>query len=454
MKRKRSAVEFIAAAPAVALDKAVTGAERLMPTKKLAKKSLHYWKALGPGLTTGASDDDPSGIATYSQAGAQFGFNLLWTAVITFPLMAVVQEMCARIGVVTGRGLAGNIRLHFPKKILFFSAWLLFMANAFNIGADVGAMAKASQLLFPSLDFKFMVIAFTVFSLYIQIFVNYTKIARYLKWLALVLFAYIFSALLADINWVVVLQKAVVPHLNFQKEELLILCAILGTTISPYLFFWQTSQEVEDEISKGKLNLKSRQGSNLKDIWRMRSDVWVGMLLSNVVMFFIIASGAAILNAHGITEITSASQAAEALRPFAGNSTYFLFAIGIIGTGLLALPVLAGSSAYALAEAYHWREGLSKPLNKAYSFYGAIIISMVAGMAINFTGLNPFRALIYAAVANGLVAPVVLTLILLLSSNKKIMGKWVNKPLGNLVGWGTVGLMTISGIAAIYVLIT
>ena len=453
MKRRKSAVERVAEAPAVALDRAVREAERVVPTKKLAKKTLHYWKALGPGLTTGASDDDPSGIATYSQTGAQFGFNFLWTSVFTFPLMATVQEMCARIGIVTGRGLAGNIRLHFPKKILFLSAWLLFMANAFNIGADVGAMAKAAQLLQPKLNFYFMVIAFTVFSLGMQIFVNYAKLARYLKWLALVLFAYVASALLAHIDWGSVLQHAIVPKISWGKEEIIILCAILGTTISPYLFFWQTSQEVEDEISRGKRLLKARQGSTIKDIWRMRGDVWVGMLLSNVVMFFIIASGAAILNAHGVTDIVSADQAAEALRPFAGDATYFLFAVGIIGTGLLALPVLAGSSAYALAEAYHWKEGLNKPLNRAYSFYGAIIVSMLAGMAINFTSINPFKALVYAGVANGMVAPIILALTVLLASNKKVMGKWTNSPLSNLIGWATVGIMAVVGIAAIFALI-
>ena len=453
MKRRKSAVERVAEAPAVVLDRAVREAERVVPTKKLAKKTLHYWKALGPGLTTGASDDDPSGIATYSQTGAQFGFNFLWTSVFTFPLMATVQEMCARIGIVTGRGLAGNIRLHFPKKILFLSAWLLFMANAFNIGADVGAMAKAAQLLQPKLNFYFMVIAFTVFSLGMQIFVNYAKLARYLKWLALVLFAYVASALLAHIDWGSVLQHAIVPKISWGKEEIIILCAILGTTISPYLFFWQTSQEVEDEISRGKRLLKARQGSTIKDIWRMRGDVWVGMLLSNVVMFFIIASGAAILNAHGVTDIVSADQAAEALRPFAGDATYFLFAVGIIGTGLLALPVLAGSSAYALAEAYHWKEGLNKPLNRAYSFYGAIIVSMLAGMAINFTSINPFKALVYAGVANGMVAPIILALTVLLASNKKVMGKWTNSPLSNFIGWATVGIMAVVGIAAIFALI-
>lgn len=450
MKRKKTSVEIFAAAPAVALDLAVREAERIVPTKKFAKKTNAYWKALGPGLTTGASDDDPSGIATYSQTGAQFGFNFLWTAGFTFPLMATVQEMCARIGIVTGRGLAGNIRLHFSKRILFLSAWLLFMANAFNIGANIGAMGKAAQLLVPSLNFHFMVVFFTALSLGIQVFYNYAKLARYLKWLALVLFAYIASALLANIDWVNVLQQAVVPHIGFGKDEIIILCAILGTTISPYLFFWQTSQEVEDEISRGKKLLKSRQGSNLKDIWRMRFDVWVGMLLSNVVMFFIIASSAAILHANGVTEITSAAQAAEALRPFAGEATYFLFALGIIGTGLLALPVLAGSSAYALAEAYHWKEGLSKPLNKAYSFYGAIIVSMLVGMSINFTSLNPFKALVYAGVANGIVAPIVLTLTVLLASNRKVMGKWVNGPVSTIVGWVTVALMTVVGLAAMY----
>ena len=452
MRRQKTAVELVAEAPAVVLDRAVREAERLVPTKRLAKKTNAYWKALGPGLTTGASDDDPSGIATYSQTGAQFGFNLLWTSLFTFPLMATVQEMCARIGIVTGRGLAGNIRLHFPKRILFVSAWLLFMANAFNIGADVGAMAKAVQLLVPSANFHVMVIAITVFSLGIQIFSNYAKLARYLKWLALVLFAYVFSALVAPIDWSMVAHQAIVPHLTFGKQELIILCAILGTTISPYLFFWQTSQEVEDEISRGKKLLKSRQVTTVRDIWRMRMDVWVGMLLSNVVMFFIIVTGAAILHAHGVTEIVSADQAAEALRPFAGQATYFLFAIGIIGTGLLALPVLAGSSAYALAEAYHWKEGLNKPLNKAYSFYGAIMVSMLAGMMINFTSLNPFKALVYAGVANGMVAPVVLVLTLLLASNRKVMGKWVNKPISNVIGWVTVALMTVSGLAAIYAL--
>ncbi len=456
MKKRKSTVERVTEAPAIALDRAWDSTNRFrkhVPSKKVLKKTKEYWQTLGPGLTTGASDDDPSGIATYSQAGAQFGFRLLWMSIITFPLMSVVQEMCARIGLVTGRGLAGNIRLHFSRPVLLACAWLLFMANAFNIGADLGAMAKATQLLRPSLDFGFLVIVFTVFSLVVQIFSNYAKYAKYLKWLALVLFAYVFSALLAHINWNAVLHQAIVPHLSFDKEEILLVCAILGTTISPYLFFWQTSQEVEDEIVEGKVSLQSRRGSDRASIWKMRIDVWSGMLLSNVVMFFIIAAGAAVLHANGVTKIVSADQAAQALRPFAGNTTYLLFAIGIIGTGMLAIPVLAGASSYALSEAFRWKEGLNRPLKQAYAFYGVIIISMLVGLSINFIGLDPIKALIYAAVANGLVAPVILALIVLIAGNRKIMGRWVSGPISKLLGWGVVGLMTVAGVAAIYAIV-
>src|SRR3989344_4767811 len=344
-------VEF----PAQALEKTIEGAGKVvkaMPTDKMvktAKKTGGYWQMLGPGLTTGASDDDPSGIATYSQTGAQYGFGLLWMAAFTFPLMAVVQEMCARIGLVTGRGLAGNIRAHFSRKVLHLCTILLFTANAFNIGADLGAMAKGAQLLNPRISFAVLVVGFTLLSLGLQIFTPYHKYAKYLKWLAMVLLAYVFSAILAKLNWGDVFHKAFIPHITFSKEQILILAAILGTTISPYLFFWQTSQEVEDQISDGKTTLLSRSETTKKDVREMRIDVWSGMLLSNIVMFFIIASAGGVLYANGITNIESASQAAEALRPFAGNATYWLFAIGIIGTGLLAITVLAGSSSYALS---------------------------------------------------------------------------------------------------------
>lgn len=455
-KKKRNPVQIVTEAPAIMLDQAVaktTAAKDKIADQKMLKKSKAYWHSLGPGLTTGASDDDPSGIATYSQAGAQYGFNLLWLAPLTFPLMAVVQEMCARIGLVTGRGLAGNIRLHFPRKILFVAATLLFAANAFNIGANLGAMAKATQLLMPQVSFAGLVIGFTVFSLGLQIFTDYAKYARYLKWLALVLLAYVFSALLANLDWHAVMQGALNPELTLNKELIIMICAILGTTISPYLFFWQTSQEVEQDIASGKTLLKQRRGTTKSAIRSMRVDVWSGMLLSNIVMFFIIAACGAVLFSEGITTITTAADAAEALRPFAGDATYWLFAIGIIGTGLLSIPVLAGSSSYALSEAFKWKEGLNRPLRQAHAFYGVIIISLLAGLGMNFIGVDPFLALIYAAVGNGLVAPVILALIVSMSSSQKIMGRWKNKRLTTWIGWLTTGLMAITGIAAIVALV-
>lgn len=421
--------------------------------KKTEAKTKQYWHILGPGLTTGASDDDPSGIATYSQTGAQFGFQLLWLAPLTFPLMALVQEMCARIGLVTGRGLAGNIRVHFSKRVLYLCTILLFAANAFNIGADLGAMAKGVQLLRPGWNFGALVIGFMLVSLVLQIFTPYAQYARYLKWLALVLLAYIASALLAHINWGTVLRHTVTPTIHWSKDQLLLICAILGTTISPYLFFWQTSQEIEEEILDGKTNIPSRLGSDAQAVKNMRIDVWSGMLLSNVVMFFIIAACGAILFPAGITHISSAAQAAEALRPFAGNATYWLFAIGIIGTGLLAIPVLAGSSSYAVSESFKWREGLSRNFKQAHAFYGVMILSMLIGLGLNFLGIDPIKALIYSAVANGIVAPVVLTLIVIISSNKKIMGEWVNRRSTSWLGWGVTAIMTAAGAAAIFSLL-
>jgi NRAMP (natural resistance-associated macrophage protein)-like metal ion transporter len=419
--------------------------------RKTEQKTKDYWHKLGPGLTTGASDDDPSGIATYSQTGAQYGFQLLWLSIITFPLMAVVQEMCARIGMVTGRGLAGTIRTHFSKKVLYVCTLLLFAANAFNIGADLGAMAKGAQLLRPSLNFPMLVIGFTLFSVGLQVFTPYARYARYLKWLAMVLLAYIASALLAHLNWGDVLKHAVVPRVTFSKDQLLLICAILGTTISPYLFFWQTSQEVEQEIMDGNTTLASRQNDcHPKQIHNMRVDVWSGMLLSNLVMFFIIAACGALLFTHGIINITSAAQAAEALRPFAGNSTYLLFATGIIGTGLLAIPVLAGASSYAFAESFKLHEGLYRKFKQAHAFYGVIILSMLVGLGLNFVGIDPIKALIYSAVFNGIVAPIVLVLIVLISSNKRIMGKWVNKRSTTWLGWAVTSLMVLAGGAAIW----
>jgi len=462
MVKQKDFITRTAEAPSEALARTIVASQviRTMAIDQadnnpMLRKSKAYWHMLGPGLTTGASDDDPSGIATYSQAGAQFGFQFLWLSFWTFPLMVVVQEMCARIGLVTGRGLAGNIRVYFDKRILYVCTLLLFIANTINIGANLGAMAKAVQLLNPQLNFSAVVIAFAIGSLLLQIFTPYVRYAKYLKWMALVLLSYVLSTLLANLDWSVIFSNAFVPSLSWSKESLILLCAILGTTISPYLFFWQTSQEVEEQILQGKTTLRSRQLATPKeDVRSMRIDVWSGMFLSNLVMFFIIAACGGILHANGITEITSAAQAAEALRPFAGEATYFLFAIGIIGTGLLAIPVLAGASSYALAESFRWKEGLYRDLAQGKAFYGIIIISMIIGLAINFLGIDPIKALIYSAVLNGLVAPVILFLIVRMASNHKIMGRWTNKKYVTWIGWSTTIIMTVSGIAAIYALIT
>jgi NRAMP (natural resistance-associated macrophage protein)-like metal ion transporter len=443
-------------APAEALQLGIEGGQRLAKTIPLTgqgslKKAKDYWYLLGPGLTTGASDDDPSGIATYSQTGAQYGFGLLWLAAFTFPLMAVIQEMCARIGLVTGRGLAGNIRAHFGRKILYFSTMMLFAANTFNIGADIGAMASAVQLVKPQFNFTLLVIGLTLSILLLQIFTPYVKYARYLKWLALVLSAYILSAILAHPNWGNVLRHSVVPHLTFSKSQLLLICAILGTTITPYLFFWQSSQEIEEEIAIGETTLKQRMGAEPSEIKKMRIDVWSGMFLSNLVMFFIIAACGTELFAHGITNINTAAQAAQALRPFAGNASYFLFAIGIIGVGLLAIPVMAGSSAYAISESLGGRrQGLNNNLKQGYAFYGVIIISMMVGLGLNFIGLNPIKALIYSAVLNGIVAPIILVLILLIARNKRVMGEWTNGKVSAGLGWFLTAMMSAAGLAAIY----
>lgn len=440
--------------PAVMLDKTLEAGTKVVqavPNNKSVRMARDYWNDLGPGLTTGASDDDPSGIATYSQAGAQHGFGFLWLSLWTFPLMSMVQEMCARIGMVTGRGLAGNIRIHFSRRMLRFATLLLFAANAFNIGADLGAMAKAVQLLRPSFSFGWLVVGFAVLSLLLQVLMPYAKYARYLKWLALVLLSYIVSAILAKINWGEALKNMLVPNLSFNKDSLLLICAILGTTISPYLFFWQTSQEVEEEILEGKTTLRERRGATAPEqIKKMRVDVWTGMFLSNLVMFFIIAVCGWVLFPHGITNITSAAQAAEALRPFAGDATYYLFAIGIIGTGMLAIPVLAGSSSYAVSESLRWKGSLHSPLKQAHAFYGVIIISMLVGLGLNFIGLDPIKALIYSAAANGIVAPFVLFFIVKLSSNKRVMGHWVNHRSTTLIGWITTLLMAAAGLAAIW----
>lgn len=451
-----SLLEKIAAEPAVILEEGIEKVEAISSeaiSKKPFKLAEEYWNTLGPGLTTGASDDDPAGIATYSQAGAQYGFQLLWLSWCTFPLMAIVQEMCARIGIATGHGLAANIRERYPAWVLYVVTILLFAANAFNIGADLGAMAKGAQLLYPDINFAILVIGFALISLGLQIFTTYARYAKYLKYLAFVLFAYIVAALMSHLNWVDVFH-GLIPTISFNMNQLYIICAILGTTISPYLFFWQTSQEVEEENLRGAVNEdRWHQDVAPQEVQKMKSDVWSGMLLSNVIMFFIVAACAGTLYMHGITNITSAADAATALRPFAGDAAFLLFAIGIIGTGMLAIPVLAGSTSYAISESFGWKHGLYRKLKEAYAFYGVIIVSVLVGIAINFIGLDPIKALIYSAVANGIVAPVILFFIIRLSGNQNIMREHTSSPVALGIGWLTFGLMLVSGIAAIYSLI-
>ncbi len=417
-----------------------------LPGRERLKK---YWKILGPGLITGAADDDPSGIATYSQTGAQYGFQLLWLSLFTFPLMYIVQEMCARIGMATGRGLAENIRRHYPRNALYVCVALLLAANTFNIAADIGAMAKGVQLLVPRLDFPLLVSAIVVLSVALEVFISYRTYSKYLKYLSLVLLSYVIVGLIIHLNWGDVLRHTFIPSITFSKEQIFLICAILGTTISPYLFFWQSSEEKEEEIEKGRVTIEERKGTTAGELREMRIDVGAGMFVSNLVMFFIIAACGATLFASGMTNIQTASDAALALKPLAGDWAYALFALGIIGIGLLAVPVLAGSSAYALAETIDIKEGLYRKFHEAYGFYAIIVASMLVALVLNFVGIDPIKALIYAAVGNGIIAPIVLFFIVRLSARTDVMGARANTPSTTTLGWLVVGIMALSGIAAI-----
>lgn len=395
-----------------------------------------YWKKLGPGLTTGAADDDPSGIATYSQAGAERGFGFLWMALFTYPLMVVIQEMCARIGMVTGKGLAANIRTHYPKWLLYLLTALLFGANAFNIGADLGAMAEASRLLFPSSAFALLVVFFTLLSLCLQIFIPYKTYSSYLKWLSFILFSYIIAAFMLSLDWNAVIQHTLIPSISFSKGTWFLMAAILGTTISPYLFFWQTAQEVEEDPLPHSVPKPAAVAA-------MRVDIFSGMFVSNVVMFFIIIVCGSTLFSQGIVSIESAADAAAALKPLVGDMASLLFAVGIIGSGLLAVPVLAGSASYAISESLRWKTGLSNKLHEAYAFYGIIALAMLVGFSLNFIGLDPIKALIYSSVANCIIAPPIIILIVRMSSSKAIMGTYANKSFTTFLGWVLVGIMSV-----------
>ncbi len=450
---KKSILEKIFSAPAEILEKGVEIGQDLKNDIKQeppVKAAVGYWKTLGPGLTTGAADDDPSGIATYSQMGASQGFGLIWLSLFSFPLMGVVQEMCARIGLATGVGLAANIKKHYSKKILYICTALLLFANVFNIGADLGAMAKAVQLIFPYINFTLLILFFAGLSLFLQIFISYKKYAKYLKYLTLILFAYVISAFSVNIDWLVVLKSTVTPSFHLSKEVIILVCAALGTTISPYLFFWQSSQEVEDQILHGGKTVDMRKSSVTDAVIKtMRIDVWTGMFISNAIMFFIIAACAATLFANGIVDVKTASDAAVALRPFAGDFAFVLFSLGILGTGLLAIPVLAGSASYAISESFGWKTGLYRKLKQAHSFYGVIIVAMILGILLNFVGIDPIKALIYSAVLNGIISPIMLFFIVRLSGDESVMGNFKNKITSSIIGWVTFFLLSLVGIGAI-----
>jgi len=413
--------------------------------KKTETDFKDYIKSLGPGLITGASDDDPSGIATYSQAGAGFGMATLWTAWITFPLMAAIQEMCARIGLITGNGLTNIIKTHYSKKLLYVMLVLSFPAITLNIGADIAGMGAVSNLLIPAIPSFVFSILFTGLLMYAIIQYSYKKLAGILKWLCIVLFLYIIVPFLVTKNWVVVLKNTFIPTIHFNREYCEILVAILGTTISPYLFFWQTNMEAENQAHK-----QTNIVVNKFFLSKMRSDVITGMFFSNVVMFFIILTTGVVLFNAGIHKIDTVDQAAQALKPLAGNLSYLLFAVGVIGTGLLAIPVLAGSLSYILAETFEWKEGLDKKFSEAKGFYITIIISLLIGLLINFTKITPFQALFVTAVVYGITAPVLIGVILHICNNKKIMGDDTNGTLSNILGMATFVLMSVAAIALLY----
>ena len=424
--------------------------EKLITAPSTSEWFRRLLRSIGPGVITGAADDDPSGIATYSVAGAQFGTKLLWTALITWPLMAAVQMMCARIGKVTGQGLAGNFKQRFPKGLIMAFVIALLVANTINIGADLAGMADASAML-TGINSHWFVIVFALLISWATVRLQYNQIASVLKWLVLVLFAYPITAFVVGADWGVVLRSTLVPSMPHSRAEWSMLVAILGTTISPYLFFWQASEEVEDEKSAGQSTLTMRRGATPQELSLRNIDVGVGAFFSNMVMFFIILTTAITLNRHGITQIETSRQAAEALRPLAGNFAATLFTLGIVGVGFLAIPTLAGSTAYAFAETLGWHQGLNKNLRQARWFYALILVSTGVGVALDFIGINPVKALYWTAVINGLLAPFLLVAILIVAADKKLMQGQPSSRLGWIVVALTTAAMFAAGIAMLVV---
>jgi len=400
-----------------------------------------FWKNLGPGLVTGSSDDDPSGIATYSQAGAQFGLNTLWTALISFPLMAAVQEMCGRIGLVSGQGLSGTLKTHYPKTVLYLMILFSFPAIVLNIGANIAGMGAVGNLLFPSIDANYFSVCFTAILLVLIIYLPYEKIASILKYLCLVLLVYFIVPFLYKQDIKAIISNTFFPKIQFTKEYLATLVAILGTTISPYLFFWQATMSLEDLKHR-----KKKLVVNKKIIAEMRQDIDTGMLFSNLVMYFIILTTGTVLFNAGIHQIDTVEEAAQALKPLAGNAAYILFAVGIIGTGFIAIPVLSGALSYMITEIFSWESGLDKKFHEAKAFYTIIIISLLLGLTINYIGISPINALIYAAILYGLTAPVLIAIILHIANNKKVMGRYCNGIWSNILGGTAFILMFVAAV--------
>jgi NRAMP (natural resistance-associated macrophage protein)-like metal ion transporter len=410
-------------------------------------------RQLGPGLITGAADDDPSGIATYSQAGAQFGYSMLWTVLFTYPLMVGIQMVSARLGCITGRGLAANVKSVFPRSVLYGIVGLLLIANTINIAADIAAMGEALRLLLGGSAHLYSV-AFGLLCLGLQVFLRYAAYVRYLKWLTLALLSYVAVVFTVHVQWSQVVSEMVVPRLVLDHNTITMIVAVFGTTISPYLFFWQAAQEMEDLRA---VTARNGGGSLLphaaevarRHLRRIRLDTYVGMGFSNLIAFFIILSTAATLHAAGIVDIQSSAQAAEALRPLGGQTTFLLFSLGIIGTGMLAVPVLAGSAAYAVSESFDWKSGLDMKVHEALEFYGIIAIATVGGVALNFTHLDPMRALLWSAEINGIIAVPIMVIMMLLASREDIMGRFVIRPRLRRLGWAATVVMAVTVVGMI-----
>jgi NRAMP (natural resistance-associated macrophage protein)-like metal ion transporter len=414
---------------------------------KRPRGEASLWSKLGPGLITGAADDDPSGIATYSQTGAAFGYGVLWTVLFTFPLMVGIQIVSAQIGRVTGQGLAANIDRHYPKSLLIVVVVLLLTANTINIAADIGAMASALQLLIGG-PAQWYAVAFGVLSLLLQVFVPFPRYAPILKALTLALFAYVATVFVVHVPWLEVAWRAFVPDLSTRTDYIVAIVAIFGTTISPYLFFWQASQEVEEQrAAPGAKPLIEAPQQSRANFRRIRTDTWLGMAFSNLVAFFIMLTAVVTFHAHGVHDIETSAQAAEALRPLAGEFAFFLFAAGIVGTGLLAVPVLAGSAAYAVAEAFRWRIGLGLQLARARGFYAILAFATLLGVALNFTSIPPIKALFWSAVINGVIAVPIMFVMMLMAARTDIMGQFVIRPRLRILGWLSTAVMTIAVIA-------